>query len=232
MNISEIFSSFQGEGIYSGVPSAFVRVSGCNLNCRWCDTNYAVGQSAEYGSMTAENAAAEVLKFNTPNVVITGGEPIIYRRELVRLCDILKREGKHITIETNGTLFTHGLRADLISISPKLPSAGQKEGISYFVLRKLLRKYHCQIKLVIDNDRDLDVAVEILQTLTRYKFEGPILQPNGRVKNITEYRKRLQNLYRTVLIDDNNYSGFFRHYKQTRVLPQIHVVAFGHRRGI
>jgi 7-carboxy-7-deazaguanine synthase len=232
MKISEIFLSFQGEGVYSGLTAVFVRVGGCNLSCKWCDTEYAIDPSAEYKQMTPEEVAGEVLKFDTKHVVITGGEPMLYRRKLVRLTDILRKEGRYVTIETNGTIFTTGLRADLISISPKLPSAGQKNAINYERIKKLLKNHHCQIKLVIDNDRDLKAAVVLLNKISYYKFEGPILQPNGLVKNLAEYRSRLKHLYQTAIIDDNKYSKFFRSYKQTRVMPQLQVVAFGKKRGV
>ena len=232
MKISEIFLSFQGEGVYSGIPAVFVRVGGCNLSCKWCDTEYAIDQSAQYTPMTPEEVAREVLKFDTKHVVITGGEPMLYRRKLVRLTGILKKAARHITIETNGTIYTCGLRADLISISPKLPSARQKNAINYTLLKKLLKNYNCQIKLVIDSDRDLKAATELLNKIAHWEFEGPILQPNGMVKNLAEYRSRLRHLYQTVIIDDNKYSKFFRSYKQTRVMPQLQVVAFGKKRGV
>ena len=104
MIINEIFLSVQGEGIYTGIPSVFVRVAGCNLNCPWCDSAYAKPQEAGT-EMSVSSIIDEVQKYDVEHVVITGGEPTIYPEELVLLCSELNSLNKKITIETNSTIF-------------------------------------------------------------------------------------------------------------------------------
>ena len=104
MKISEIFYSIQGEGTLVGVPSVFVRTSGCNLRCVWCDTPY-TSWKPEGREMTEEEIIATVRSFPARHVVVTGGEPMILE-SVVPLTHALKGAGLHITIENcrDGTL--------------------------------------------------------------------------------------------------------------------------------
>ena len=102
IKISEIFNSVQGEGSLTGTPSIFVRTSGCNLRCWFCDTRYASWEP-EGDSLTVEGILESVRRWPTGHVVITGGEPMIFE-DLPELCRGLKTAGKHITIETAGTV--------------------------------------------------------------------------------------------------------------------------------
>ncbi len=118
MLISEIFYSLQGEGGLTGVPSVFVRTSGCNLRCNWCDTPYA-SWNPEGKQMTPEEIVAEVDKFPAKHVVLTGGEPMI-APGIHELAFQLQKQGCHITIETAATVAPRGIACDLASLSPKL----------------------------------------------------------------------------------------------------------------
>ena len=118
MLISEIFHSLQGEGELTGMPSVFVRTSGCNLRCNWCDTPYASWQP-EGTQLTPEAIVAEVIKFPAKHVVLTGGEPMI-APGIHELAFLLKERGHHITIETAATVRPRGIACDLASLSPKL----------------------------------------------------------------------------------------------------------------
>lgn len=121
MRINEIFYSLQGEGFLVGVPSVFIRLAGCALRCRWCDTKYAWDQTA--GQDYSIVAIAEAIqKWPCRFVVITGGEPMI-NSDLPQLAQQLKAAGKHITIETAGIVFVPDLPCDLMSISPKLSNS-------------------------------------------------------------------------------------------------------------
>lgn len=111
MKINEIFYSLQGEGFWTGTPATFVRFSGCNLRCSFCDTAHQKGTH-----MTEKEIVAEVAKNPAKHVVITGGEPSLVLTE--SLVDRLHQAGKFVSVETNGT---HPLPAnvDWITISPK-----------------------------------------------------------------------------------------------------------------
>src|SRR4051812_13823906 len=120
LKIAELFYSIQGEGALVGVPSVFVRTSGCNLRCEWCDTPY-TSWRPEGTEWTLERIVAEVRAYPARHVVVTGGEPMI-AREILTLTERLRDAGLHITIETAGTIF-HPVACDLMSISPKLANS-------------------------------------------------------------------------------------------------------------
>src|SRR4051812_11724532 len=113
MLISEIFFSLQGEGELTGVPSVFVRASGCNLRCNWCDTPYA-SWSPEGTQMTVPEIVGAVRVHPARHVVLTGGEPMI-AKGVRELAAELKRLGYHITIETAATIAPDGIACDLAS---------------------------------------------------------------------------------------------------------------------
>ena len=118
MLISEIFHSIQGEGELTGVPSVFVRTSGCNLRCAWCDTPYASWQP-EGKPWTIDEIIGEVLRYPSLHVVLTGGEPMV-APGIADLAAGLKLLGRHVTIETAATVAPTGIACDLASLSPKL----------------------------------------------------------------------------------------------------------------
>src|SRR6478609_11738043 len=120
MRIAEIFYSVQGEGTLVGVPSVFVRVSGCNLRCSWCDTPY-TSWNPEGDEWTNGAIVTEVAKYPARHVVITGGEPMLFA-PVVELSRQLKDRGLHVTFETAGTVY-QPVSCDLMSISPKLANS-------------------------------------------------------------------------------------------------------------
>ena len=121
MKFSEIFSTIQGEGAYTGVPSVFFRTSFCNLRCWYCDSYY-TSWKPENKEITVEEAFSKIYAYNCKHVVISGGEPFVQSKELQMLCDLLYEEGHHITIETNATIYVP-TKAQFISMSPKLSNS-------------------------------------------------------------------------------------------------------------
>jgi len=117
MRIAEIYASLQGEGILAGTPSVFVRTSGCNLRCHWCDTPFTswepVGEQRP-----VDDVFETVMALDRDHVVITGGEPLLFP-DVADLTGALRERGLHVTIETAGTIWLD-TGADLVSISPKL----------------------------------------------------------------------------------------------------------------
>ena len=109
--INEIFYSLQGEGYHTGIPAVFVRFSGCNLRCPFCDTQHEEGTL-----MSDEDIVMEVAKYSTQIVILTGGEPGLWIDE--KLVDALHHEGKYVCIETNGTCLLPE-NIDWVTCSPK-----------------------------------------------------------------------------------------------------------------
>lgn len=193
--VCEIFHSLQGEGIWSGVPSVFVRVSGCNLRCVWCDTPYALDMS-EAEIMPVERIADAVLAYDScRHVVVTGGEPMICPA-VWGLCRKLSEAGRRITVETNGTLAPAGIRCDLASVSPKLAnSLAESEKSPAWPLatvRQWLDDYDCQLKFVIREPGDISEVIGFLDALGRgIPRERIFLMPEGRDAQAVADRSRL-----------------------------------------
>ena len=116
MYISETFTSLQGEGILAGTPSFFIRTSGCNLRCQWCDTPYTSWLPEGRRTKTDELVALAVAS-GTRHVVVTGGEPLL-QRSIADLTCRLGAAGLHLTVETAGTV-DPDFHCDLLSVSPK-----------------------------------------------------------------------------------------------------------------
>jgi 7-carboxy-7-deazaguanine synthase len=227
VKIAEIFYSIQGEGALVGVPSVFVRTSGCNLRCTWCDTPYTSWQP-DGDERSVEEVLEQVQSFGASHVVITGGEPMIMP-ELPALTEAIGATGAHITIETAGTLYKR-VRCDLMSISPKLANstpwqregarwAAQHERLRYQpeVLRKLLAEYSHQIKFVVASRDDLAEIFRI-QTELALAPRSIILMPEG--TNRDALRER--GLW---LAEVCKQHGF-------RFSPRLHVELWGDRRGV
>lgn len=122
--ITETFTSIQGEGMLTGVPSWFCRLSGCNLRCSWCDTPYA-SWAPEGEKRSVADLVAEARGSGVGHAVVTGGEPMIFPM-LGALCEGLRDAGLHVTIETAGTV-DRDVPFDLMSISPKLANSTPRD---------------------------------------------------------------------------------------------------------
>lgn len=205
MRIAEIYLSVQGEGILAGTPSVFVRTSGCNLRCHFCDTPFTSWQP-EGEDMSLEEINLAVENMNCEHVVLTGGEPMLYA-ELVPLCERIWDAGRHITIETAGTL-SLPVRCHLMSISPKLsnstPHTGQRWAERHevtrhapSVMRDLMTRYEYQLKFVIAEESDVKEVVEYLQEFPDVDRSRVMLMPEGtttdRLDSIERWLKPLCN---------------------------------------
>ncbi len=187
--VAETFTSIQGEGALAGVPSYFLRTSGCNLRCVWCDTPYA-SWNPEGELRTVEDITNEIRSSGVRHIVLTGGEPMIFP-QLLLLSQRLRDDGFHQTIETAGTVFRE-LPIDLMSISPKLANStpGAAHGgwsarhedrrLNYPVLQQLIDQYpNRQFKFVVQGKADLAEIESILNRLTGWKNEEIFLMPEG-----------------------------------------------------
>jgi 7-carboxy-7-deazaguanine synthase len=224
LKISEIFYSIQGEGALVGVPSVFVRTSGCNLRCTWCDTPYTSWQP-EGDERPLDAIVDEVNGYGASHVVITGGEPMI-APEIVALTE---RLAQHITIETAGTVDAH-VRCDLMSISPKLANstprerdngrwADQHERLRYQpeILRRLIQLYPYQLKFVIAEPADLAQVNAIVDEIGALRSRV-VLMPEGVDAGVLAERGRW-------LAEIAKQEGF-------RMTPRLHIDLWGNRRGV
>jgi 7-carboxy-7-deazaguanine synthase len=196
MRIAEIFRSLQGEGRLTGIESVFVRTSGCNLRCRFCDTPYASWEpegdhfSVEEIVTLVETAARQPGEAPLDHVVVTGGEPMLLP-ELVPLCAELRRRGMHITIETAGTRY-QPVECDLMAVSPKLsnsrPQADEspewidlheRNRLAPDVLRRLNDEYDCQFKFVVENLADCAEVTAYLADFPEIDRSRVLLMPMG-----------------------------------------------------
>lgn len=189
MKIAEIYRSLQGEGFLTGAPSAFVRTSGCNLRCWFCDTPY-TSWEPEGDDLAPDDVVARVDELGCSHVVLTGGEPMLYA-ELVPLAAALQRRGYHITIETAGTLDLPVV-CDLMSISPKRPGSAppRKRDARWHrrheqtrhrpeVIAQLAARYFCQFKFVIDTPGDVDDVLAYLADMSAIEPARVLLMPQG-----------------------------------------------------
>jgi 7-carboxy-7-deazaguanine synthase len=227
MKIADLFFSIQGEGVLMGVPSIFVRTSGCNLLCSWCDTEYTSWQP-EGAHYSIADIMERVTAFPAKHVVVTGGEPLI-AEEIEELCAALREKKYHITIETAATVFKP-LACDLASLSPKLSNSTpwQREGgrfaerhekrrLQLDVIAAFMRHSDYQLKFVIDAPPDIDEVQDILARLPDVDRGKVLLMPQGVTRE--ELAKR-----GPWLADVCKEQGF-------RYCPRLHIELYGNRRG-
>ncbi len=227
MKIAEIFFSIQGEGILTGVPSVFVRTSGCNLRCTFCDTPY-TSWEPEGTTWTYADILAKVRRYPARHVVLTGGEPML-QPEIVPLSRELRQHGYHITIETAATLH-RPVACDLASLSPKLSNSTptEREGGRFALRHEELRlrpdviaafmaEGEYQLKFVVDRPADVEEIQHLLALLPPTLPERVLLMPQG----ISTAALNEKALWLVELCKRHGY----------RFCPRLHVDLFGNRRG-
>ena len=230
MKISELFFSIQGEGELTGIPSVFVRTSGCNLRCRWCDTKYS-SWTPEGENVDIEELVEKVCRYPARHVVITGGEPMI-AKDIKEFVDLLKQSGKHITIETAGTIAPNGIQCDLASISPKLSDSTPEKGeiseewierhdstrIDYNILNEWIDSYEFQLKCVVSRREEINEVKCIIDKIESDILpEKVLLMPEGTDSETIHSRYDM-------LVDLCKENGF-------RMCNRLHLDLFGNTRG-
>ena len=156
MQITEIYKSLQGESTYAGLPCVFVRLTGCNLRCSWCDTEYSFHGGKR---MTPEQVLAQVEELSAPGglVEITGGEPMLQEREVVPLMQRLIDSGYKVLLETSGERPLEHVPAKVVKIvDVKCPGSDEGDTFRAENLDTLLA--HDEIKFVISDRLDYEFA--------------------------------------------------------------------------
>lgn len=229
MLISEIFYSLQGEGELTGVPSVFVRTSGCNLRCNWCDTPYA-SWNPEGTVMSIDDIVAAVQIHPARHVVLTGGEPMI-AKGIHELAAKLKQLGYHITMETAATIAPDGIACDLASLSPKLRHSAPDDRLDETwrkkhealrwqpeVVRRWLTEYGYQLKFVVSKLDDVEEIETMLGQLAREIPRAKVLlMPEG----VTVETLRARAGWLGELCKARGY----------RYASRLHVELYGNKRG-
>jgi len=188
MRVSEIFHSIQGEGALAGVCAVFIRLAGCPLRCRWCDTRYAWDRAAGR-EMTVEAIVEQAGRFDCGFAVVTGGEPMA-DPDLAALLGRLAAQYRHITVETAGIAFVPRLPCDLMSISPKLSNSTPRSSdsaaahhdrirLNQAALNSLIRSYEYRLKFVIESADDLPQVRRLLDDLPGIDRSKVMLMPQA-----------------------------------------------------
>ncbi len=208
MKVNEIFSSIQGEGVTIGIPTTFIRLTGCNLRCRWCDTKYAYEDGEELDIL---GILTRVREMGNEQVCITGGEPLV-QPETPKLIDKLVEQGYLVTLETNGSRSIEPLLCSnslMISMDVKCPGSGEHTKMEFSNIEMLSPSD--QIKFIIAHRAD-------------YEYAAGVMKEHGPVCNIVMTPvdgKDLKELAEWVLEDGLN----------VRVLPQLHKIIWGNERA-
>ncbi len=226
IRISEIYASVQGEGLLTGTPSVFVRTSGCNLRCWFCDTRFA-SWKPEGPHLLLSDILKQTLQLEHQHIVISGGEPMIHR-SLAELCRGLRANKKHITIETAGTIHLQ-VDCDLVSISPKLANSAPASSAGSWraahnarrqrlaVVEALIAEHPYQLKFVVDSPADAEEVLQYLSQLSHYDGDRVLLMPQGTQPAALDHQAEW-------LIP-----WCQRH--ELRFCPRAHIHWFGNRRG-
>jgi len=173
LDICEIFYSLQGESTFAGLPCIFIRLSGCNLNCSWCDTRYA---DKEPESMGLDRILKKIGSFNCNLVEITGGEPLL-QEATSTLISMLIEKKYQVLLETNGSKSIQHIHPDCIKIMDiKCPSSNESDSFLFENINFMTKKD--EIKFVIGSREDYEFAKSIIEnTLSRISQKKIHLSP-------------------------------------------------------
>ena len=212
--IKEIFTSVQGEGLYVGEMQIFVRFCRCNLNCKYCDTDFKKDKNSLI--YTPQGLAKELLHNGIKSVSLTGGEPLMETEFLVEFLPLIKNH-KKIHLETNGTL-TDRLSCvidniDVVSADIKLQSVSKQKN-QFFIndeFMSVAKKKKCFIKVVFDENIDKAEISQVVKIAKKHDLPV-ILQPLMSKNKFSSDIKNLMNIFEI----------FYTLYPNTRLIPQTH----------
>jgi len=172
MKINEIFKSIQGESSFAGIPTVFVRLTGCNLRCQWCDTKYAYDEGVD---LTVDEVIGRVNAFGLQFAQITGGEPLL-QEEVYELMDRLLNMDYNVSFETNGSINLSSVDERVVKIIDiKCPSSGESDRMDFGNINYLTKSD--EIKFVIKDRDDYNWAKEIIDRYNLIKRCNILISP-------------------------------------------------------
>ena len=237
--VMEIFGpTIQGEGMVVGQKTMFVRTAGCDYSCAWCDSSFTWDGSGKHliSQMTAEEIWAELKRLGGNGfsfVTISGGNPALLRN-LEELIALLKENDIKVCVETQGSKWQEWLyEIDELTISPKPPSSGMTT--DYTVLSNLLEKLvkhnnkqHVSLKIVVFNEEDFAYAKNMHLRYPTIPFYLQVGNDDIHTTNDAQLIRHLLEKYEALIdkvISDNE-------LKDIKVLPQLHTLVWGNKRGV
>ncbi len=225
--VSEIFFSIQGEGVYAGTPSVFLRTYFCNLTCVWCDTKYTwidqkeAEEGVQFRRMDEEEVYSMITRYECPHLVVTGGEPLMHQNKLYRTLRRLKSSGFFIEVETNGTIvpIEEVLAAvDSFNVSPKISNSlvSLELRTRPTVLKRFVDSGKAWFKFVICTPDDVSEVEELIAS-NNLPRERVILMPEGTdLETISERSRWLVEVCKQ---------------HKFRYGPRLHIQLWGNKRG-
>lgn len=233
--VVEIFGpTIQGEGRWAGMPCAFVRLGGCDYKCKWCDSMHAVdyAHKDEWAPMNAVEIVNQVIALAPRQgiryVVITGGNPALHNLSRLLLIFETLLPDARISIETQGTIVKSGMElANLITVSPKPPSSGMRQPVH--VVKRFINMFDrndIDLKVVVFNSGDITYAREIMTECATARTQC-FLSVGTRPDDTTE---TLLDRYRIIIDDVNLMWDAFA--PPVQIMPQMHVLLWGHKVGV
>lgn len=178
MKICEIYESIQGESTFTGLPFLFIRLTGCNLRCNYCDTVYAYEEGIEY---TLDELLKIIKRYKQRRIAITGGEPL-FQKETILLLNILIEQNYFVSLETNGSISISDVPESVVIVMDiKTPGSGQNS-FNYWQNIDLLRPYD-EIKFVITNKNDFLWAADVIKKYNLDKRFQVLISPEASYKH-------------------------------------------------
>lgn len=249
MKVLEMYPAVQGEGIFTGVPSTFIRLAGCTVGCTWCDTKYS-WRASQGTDMTPEEIYVRAKKLTThSHVVLTGGEPLEHPQgDVIELIRLLQTQ-HFVTIETSGTIpdprsyvpQTRARDGILWSIAPKLFSAKSTKpfpDLAGWMEAARLMGHKMQWKFVVATRDDFDEFIRIVEDVDQGEWIDPgvvtvILQvaTNTGLKETEKIRSQVLTdlqFYQETIVNER----LLAKLPNLRILPQLHAMIYGTRRGV
>lgn len=244
--ITELFMNQQGEGVFAGTPSFFVRTGGCSVKCPGCDTIYSWNKKMElYDQIETDNIIMQIVESNLRHVVFTGGEPTDQIDAVMEVAQSPHLKNCFFTIETAGTNDFDPKPFHLLSFSPKMKGmmkrviSTEKYGhFSNLIERCYEHKKYVQLKFVIESKDDYQESKDFIQNCVPQRFRKSIslvYQPNNQIyrefkdNKIQMYLNSLKILNEQVLNDFQR--GDYAEIPNVRVLPQNHLLMYGGEKG-